>query len=104
MLSDKRRSQRVARPIEVDCRTSDGLPVSGQVRISDISAHGAFVDTINPLPPGTPLALRFMLRDRLITVAAVVVNAMPQFGMGIGFLNVTPELESMLLSFVGNAS
>ena len=104
MTPDKRRSRRLAKPIEVECRTSGGLSVSGGVRISDISAHGAFLDSVNPLPVGTRLAMRFVLHDRLVTVSAVVVNEMPQFGMGVSFVDVSPEVASLLLGFVSSES
>jgi hypothetical protein len=46
---------------------------------------------MNPLPTGTKLALRFMAGPREVRVAAEVVHLMPQFGMGVRFLELSGE-------------
>jgi hypothetical protein len=96
MHDEKRLSQRLMKSIEVECRTIDAYRLSVPVRISDLSRSGAFLDTVNPLPVGTRLGLRFALRDYLFIVTAEVVHQMPQFGMGVRFLNLSPEGKAML--------
>lgn len=77
--------------VEVDCRTMDEADMPVAARISDLSTSGVFLDSMNPLPPGTRLALRFMAGPREVRVAAEVVHMMPQFGMGVRFLDLSGE-------------
>jgi hypothetical protein len=91
MTEPKRASPRVQSAVEVDCRTMDEADMAVAARISDLSATGAFLDSMNPLPPGTRLALRFMAGPREVRVAAEVVHLMPQFGMGVRFLELSGE-------------
>jgi hypothetical protein len=100
MSDEKRSSRRVMNVIDVDCRTADdaGSPIAA--RISDLSTTGAFLDSMNPLPPGTRLALRFMAGPREVRVAAEVVHGMPGFGMGIRFLELSGESRAAIEALV----
>lgn len=96
MNAEKRTSPRLMKSIEVDCRTLDAYRLSVPVRISDLSRSGAFLDSVNPLPVGTRLGLRFLVGDHFFAVSAVVVHQMPQFGMGVRFVDLPPEARSIL--------
>lgn len=96
MADEKRVSRRLSKSIEVDCRTLDAEGLSVPVRISDLSCNGAFLDSMNPLPVGTRLGLRFAIGERLFVLSAQVVHAMPQFGMGVRFLDLTPDVRAVL--------
>jgi len=91
MSDEKRASPRVTNVVEVDCRTSDGTDMAVAARITDLSTKGAFLDSMNPLPCGTKLALRFMAGSLEVRVAGEVVHVMPQFGMGVRFLDLSDE-------------
>jgi hypothetical protein len=91
MSQDKRSSPRVPNVTEVDCYVADGTGTPIPARMSDLSTTGAFLDSINTLPLGTRLALHFMAGLNEILVAAEVVHSMPQFGMGVRFLNLSSE-------------
>ncbi len=82
--------------IGLECCTLDGSAAPVTARISDLSVTGAFLDCLNTLPMGTRLGLRFALNDHLVTVAAEVVHSMPQFGMGVRFLNLSPESRATI--------
>ena len=100
MTDPKRDSPRVMSVVEVDCRTMDDADMSVAARISDLSASGAFLDSMNPLPPGTKLALRFKAGPREVRVAAEVVHMMPQFGMGVRFLDLSGEDRAAIEALV----
>lgn len=87
---DKRADKRVSYPCEVDCSgVVAGLsPVSP--RISDLSVSGAFLDSMVTLPVGTRLRMRFSLPSLVVDCVGEVVHEMPQFGMGVRFLDLTP--------------
>ena len=88
MSDEKRSSPRVMSVIDVDCRTAES-PIAA--RISDLSLTGAFLDSMNPLPAGTKLTLRFMAGPQEVRVVAEVVHSMPSFGMGVRFLDLSAE-------------
>jgi len=100
MSDDKRSSQRVMNVIDVDCRTADDAAAPVAARISDLSTTGAFLDSMNPLPPGTKLALRFMAGPREVRVGAEVVHGMPSFGMGVRFLDLSGEGRAAIEALV----
>jgi hypothetical protein len=91
MSDDKRSAPRVPNITEVDCYAADGTGSPMRVRMSDLSVTGAFLDSVIVLPTGTRLALHFMAGPQEMLVPAEVVHAMPQFGMGVRFLDLSPE-------------
>ncbi len=104
MSDDKRASRRVMNVIDVDCRTADEAESSVAARISDLSATGAFLDSMNPLPAGTRLVLRFMAGPREVRVAAEVMHSMPSFGMGVRFLDLSAEGAAAIEALVREQS
>ena len=91
MSEDKRTSPRVYNVVEVECHTIDETPTLVAARMSDVSATGAFLDSMSGLQAGTKLALRFKAGEQEIRVAAEVMHMMPSFGMGVRFLNLSGE-------------
>ena len=87
---EKRAEKRVSYPCEVDC---SGVGVGSSPtspRISDLSVSGAFVDSMVTVPAGTHLRMRFSLPSLVVDCVGEVVHEMPQFGMGVRFLELTP--------------
>ena len=91
MSEDKRTSPRVFNVVEVECHTIDETATPIAARMSDVSTTGAFLDSMAGLRPGTKLALGFKVGAQQVRVAAEVMHAMPQFGMGVRFLNLSGE-------------
>ena len=91
MSDDKRSSPRVSNVVELECHTMDGTQTPVTARMSDLSTTGAFLDAMNGLPPGTKLALRFNAGQQEVRVAAEVMHTMPNFGMGVRFLDLADE-------------
>ena len=82
--------------------TLEGIDVSRtDVRITDISAAGAFVDTRTVLPPGTVTQLLFTLGDRQLRVKAQVRYSMPSIGMGLAFTDLSDADRQTLAELVG---
>jgi hypothetical protein len=61
---------------------------------------GAFIDSMTCYPPGTILKLRFRVMDVLIETAAEVRYSMPQMGMGVLFLGLSPDHVAALESLI----
>jgi hypothetical protein len=100
MTDDKRTSPRVMNVIDVDCRTADDAASPLAARISDLSTTGAFLDSMNPLPAGTRLVLRFMAGPQEVRAAAEVVHSMPSFGMGVRFTDLSGEGRAAIEALV----
>ena len=89
---EHRRSKRVIYYAEASIEDLGG----GQARISDLSTSGAFVDTRSTFPPGTVMKVTFRVRDREIQVTVVVRYAIPDIGMGVHFMNLSPEDQAII--------
>ena len=101
--SENRRAARVSYPCEVECTGVGANPLNP--RISDLSATGAFIDSMNAVPVGTLMKLRFTLPTGNVTVNAEIVHAMDHFGMGVRFLDLTDEQRGFIDQIVaGGAS
>jgi thiamine phosphate synthase YjbQ (UPF0047 family) len=59
-------------------------------RISDLSVHGCYLDTLNPFVPGTRLRIRLMKDNETFHSLAVVVYSHNGMGMGVAFTDVDP--------------
>ena len=95
---DKRASKRISYVCEVEC---EGAGLSRlATRINDLSITGAFIDSLTCYAPGTNLKLRFHIKDFLIETTAEVRYTMPQMGMGVRFLTLSPDHVAAIESLI----
>ena len=92
---ERRREDRI--PYILDVRCEDFGP--GQLRISDLSRTGAFIDTLNFVRIGSIIQLGFQLHELDITVKAEVRHCVQSIGIGVKFLDLGAD-EKYFLSFV----
>lgn len=100
MPYDKRAKARVSYLCEVEC---SGVTVGVSAlnsRISDLSVTGAFIDSMVTLPEGTMVRLKFSLPSLDVNCMGVVMHEMTQFGMGVRFIDLTPEQQAALAEIV----
>ena len=100
---EQRRSVRTEKKLEVQYWTDDAdRPERGT--ISDISQHGIFIDTSNPLDAGTILSFSFRLSDdplsQPVEGKGKVIWGQPVLGMGIEFQNLNPVHAGRIKYFV----
>jgi type IV pilus assembly protein PilZ len=105
--ADRRTAERVDVTWSVDCGTEDTFLYAS---ISNISELGIFVSTLEPLEPGTRITLRFAPpgAQTPFVLAGVVqwVNPIrplgdnPNPGMGIRFVDLTPEDRELLVEAI----
>jgi hypothetical protein len=95
---DRRAFKRISYICEVECE-GPGM-TRFATRINDLSAAGAFIDSITSVAPGSLLKLRFRIKDLLIDTEAEVRYTMPQVGMGVRFLSLRPEFAQAIQSLV----
>ncbi len=95
---DRRDAKRVSYVCEIECE-ADG-EVAGSTRITtrlcDLSLSGAFIDSTTSFAPGTILILTFQAAEVKISTSAEVHYAMPESGMGVRFVGLTPEQTAAL--------
>jgi hypothetical protein len=60
-------------------------------RTADISRTGCYVDTLNPIPPGSEVQLRFTHGTETFVARGRVVYVSYGLGMGIAFVSVDDE-------------
>jgi PilZ domain len=65
-------------------------------RISELGVGGCYVDALNPFPEGALVVLRILRDQGVFETKAKVVYCDPRFGMGLAFIDVTPDHRSLL--------
>jgi hypothetical protein len=71
-------------------------------RISDISATGCYVDTINPLVDGTTVRLKILTVAHVFEAPATVVYSHVHLGMGLKFGEVLPNSQDVLQNWLAS--
>jgi len=69
-------------------------------RISDISATGCYVDTVNPLPSGTAVSVKIFNEAQSFEAAATVVYSHTHLGMGLHFGEIPLNSQSVLRNWL----
>ena len=105
MEQERRRSPRFAFIASAEVHEeNNGSQLSA--RISDISATGCYVDTINPLPGGTPVRVKIFNETQSFEARATVAYSITHLGRGLRFAEVSPSsrdvLREWLPAAVGN--
>ena len=91
---DKRAARRVSYHTEVECEGASTGRLN--TRISDLSATGAFIDSVITFPVGSILGLKFRVKSIEFQVTGEVVHCMPHVGMGVRFLDLNPEQRAAI--------
>jgi hypothetical protein len=68
--------------------------------VNDLSITGAFIDSMTCFAVGSTVRMKFRVRDVVISTNAEVRYAMPHIGMGVRFLDLTPEHIAALESLI----
>jgi hypothetical protein len=96
---EKRRSPRhhfIASAEVEDLAMGSRLPS----RISDISAGGCYVDTVNPFLNGTHVRVRIFNASQQFEASARVAYTHLHLGMGLQFQEIAPEQRAVLQSWL----
>jgi hypothetical protein len=95
---ESRSSRRVSFIGEVEC--------SGQevgcftTRMNDLSATGAFIDSMSSFAAGTRMKLRFRVGETMIEATGEVRYSLRNAGMGVQFLDLRPEHQEVIACLV----
>jgi uncharacterized protein DUF4388/PilZ domain-containing protein len=93
-MREKRSSRRISHLCEVFCE-GEGVTRHSS-RITDLSRTGAFIDSMTQFSVGSVLQIKFRAGAALFEARAEVRYVMPQVGMGVQFVDLTPEQDDVL--------
>jgi PilZ domain len=65
-------------------------------RISELGIGGCYVDALNPFPQGALVVLRILRDQGVFETKVKVVYCDSRFGMGVAFIDMTPDHRSLL--------
>jgi hypothetical protein len=102
-LGDRRKSPRVTCQVSVELRAAGEPTMWGKT--SDLSIGGCFVEMPIPLKEGCNFEISLWLAETKLKLQASVASSAPGFGIGVRFVDVSPQDKSLLSSFlqaVGN--
>jgi PilZ domain len=74
-----------------------------KARVADLSLHGCYVDTLNPLPVGSTVRLQIQKANEALDVLAKVSSQHPGSGMGLAFSDIAPEQRAMIRSWLADS-
>ena len=102
-LSNERRlSQRLPIAVQMELRARENsIPI--RLKTADISIGGCYVEMSVTIEPGTDLDIILRLEHENLPLQGRIVTKHPQFGNGIEFIGITPEVETQLRSFLDTA-
>jgi hypothetical protein len=89
---------RIAFPIDLRDDRGGGVPM--QTSASDVGGRGCYVETLTPLPLGTPLHVTFWMDTEKVTTAAMVRASDPGVGMGIEFIGLSLEEQQRVQNYL----
>jgi hypothetical protein len=69
-------------------------------RVGDLSGGGCYIETVVPLPAGTTVQLRLTVAGNILDLSAKVVWTIPQAGVGVSFLFVSPQEKERIAQIV----
>lgn len=95
---DRRDAKRVSYICEIECEAEGEVGGSTRIttRLRDLSLSGAFIDSTTCFAPGSILLLTFQAAEMKISTSAEVRYTMPESGMGVRFVGLTPEQTAAL--------
>lgn len=97
-LGDRRQSPRVTCQISVELRAVGEPTMWGKT--SDLSIGGCFVEMPIPLKEGCNFEISLWLAETKLKLQASVASTAPGFGIGVRFVDVSPQDKSLLSSFL----
>lgn len=98
-MNEHRRHQRVALETEVWVG-HDGIFARTTERLRNLSVGGAFLETASASQIGEIFSLRIALKRGYVTSTVIVRNVQKGVGMGVEFLDLSPESLSTLEAFL----
>ena len=75
-----------------------------KARVADLSLHGCYVDTLNPLPVGSSVRLQIQRLNERLELTGTISSQHPGSGMGVEFSDVTLEQRTSLKNWLAEST
>ncbi len=95
-ISDRRDAPRYALTLVAEVTEPLNSTVMN-ARSSDVSRSGCYIDTLNPMPPGTQVRMQLRSGDDVFETPARVVYVCPGLGMGVHWGTTPAEKQFAIL-------
>lgn len=69
-------------------------------RTTDISAGGCYIDSVNPLPPGTKITIELVHKGESFHAVGEIRYSQPNMGMGVSFMQITQVNREILIRWI----
>jgi hypothetical protein len=99
---ERRKSPRVRCDVPLELRPEDEANMWGKA--SDISIGGCFIEMPIPLKPGAKFEIALWIGDKKVQLKGEVVTSAPGFGIGVRFLDVSPQDLALLEKHIATIS
>ena len=99
---DRRSSPRVKCSVSVELRAEGQPNIWGKA--SDLGTGGCFVEMPIPLKQGSKFEIILWIAGTKLKLQAAVVSSAPGYGIGIRFLDVSPQDQERLRNFIKSLS
>lgn len=97
---NKRRHPRL--PVLVDCRV-EGASGRNEIRMTDLSRTGCYVDTAMSFPAGTPVTLYAQFGDGEVALPGRVIPLQAGGGFGVEFTELDEAAKKQLEAYLQQA-
>ena len=84
--------------------SDEGRSVRLKARVSDLCLGGCYLDMIHPLPPGTNIILDVSADSGSFQAKGKIIYSVPALGVGVAFLNPSPDLIAQIERSLNHAS
>jgi hypothetical protein len=84
-------------PLEI---RDERLKTPVRINTTDVSGNGCYVESMMPMPTGTPLRIDFWLDSEHFNIAGVVRTCDPGVGNGIEFTGLSPEAKAHMQAYL----
>lgn len=74
--------------------------IANAARTTDLSLGGCYIDSVNPLPPGSLITIELVHKGESFHAMGQIVYSQPNMGMGIKFVEVKRETQEILVRWI----
>ncbi len=99
---DRRTSPRVKCAVSVELKPEGEPTMWGKA--SDLSTGGCFVEMPIPLKQGAKFEIILWIADTKLKLAGAVASSAPGYGIGVRFIDLSPNDKELLRSFISTIS
>lgn len=99
---DRRTSPRVKCAVSVELKAEGEPTMWGKA--TDLGTGGCFIEMPIPLKQGTRFEIALWISSTKVRVQAEVASSAPGYGIGIRFIDISPQDKELLLQFMKSVS